>query len=344
MLACIRVQQIDKKITSSRQSVADIADPLELYLVSCIYIYIYNIYIYIYKHPSLKWIYPSARIVFFLFSIYMYMYVRLNAQSLITSSWLYTGFFFSPADQVAPELSRMSIPRPVDALDGAVDLLENDPRANSHVYLQSIDALSRIIKAVFRWVRSEKRVPLPPFVSHSSPPHARTHSGDPFSLVAFGLEFIGRRTITHWFTDHLPRVGGTAPGAPTFTHRWKRFPGSGFLFYSKPRAELRLQNRGGVSPAHYSEVVEQIRHRRRFPMPRLPQVQNVLGRTGLSREVIDVPVKHERKHRAAWLPRKMVYERLHRRRDRPRLGKVCINGEYETAVNNMKLCRYHEIF
>lgn len=37
-------------------------------------------------------------------------------------------------------------------------------------------------------------------------------------------------------------------------------------------------------------MVQQIRHRRRFPVPRLPQIENMLGRAGLSREVIDVPV------------------------------------------------------
>lgn len=63
-----------------------------------------------------------------------------------------------------------------------------------------------------------------------------------------------------------------------------------FSVCSEPRAELRLQNRGCVGPAHYSEVVQQIRHRRRLPVPRFPQIQNVLGRAGLGREVIDVPV------------------------------------------------------
>jgi len=76
----------------------------------------------------------------------------------------------------------------------------------------------------------------------------------------------------------------------TFTHRWKRFPRSGSPFCSEPRAELRLEDRGGVGPAHHSQVVQQIRYRRRFPVPRLPQVQNVLGWAGFGREIIDVPV------------------------------------------------------
>lgn len=59
VLACVRVNK-SIIIASSRRGVADIADPLELYLVSCIYISIYNIYLY--RNIHLKWIYSSARV------------------------------------------------------------------------------------------------------------------------------------------------------------------------------------------------------------------------------------------------------------------------------------------
>lgn len=82
--------------------------------------------------------------------------------------------------------------------------------------------------------------------------HARTDSGDPFHS-SIDLEFIGRRSITHWFTDHFSRVG--VQRGLDFHSPLKTLFKIRFSVYSKPWTELRLQNRGGVGPAHYSEVV-----------------------------------------------------------------------------------------
>lgn len=124
--------------------------------------------------------------------------------------------------------------------------------------------------------------------------HSFTHSLTPpivprYSLI--DLEFTGRRSITHWIH---PPVARRSPGGRTTVARLSLTVGNvfeiRFTVCSEPRAELRLEDRGRVGPAHNSEVVQQIRHRRRLPVPRFPQIQDVLGRASLGREVIDVPV------------------------------------------------------
>lgn len=156
--------------------------------------------------------------------------------------------------------------------------------------------LSRTIKAVFRWVRSENRVLLPP-------------SSLAYSLLgnpAHGIPLIDFEFIAVWSPiNALVARRGWAYNGLDFHSPLETLLEIRFSVYSEPRAELRLQNCGGVGSAHYSKMVQQIRHRRRFPVPRLPQIENMLGRTGLGREVIDVPVTRT-KTPAAWLPRKVV--------------------------------------
>lgn len=164
--------------------------------------------------------------------------------------------------------------------------------------------MSRTIKAVFRWVRSENSSSPASFFSLL--PLARTPT---IRLTIFTDRFRVHRSpfdhppIAVPYTDRPSRVGiqrsrlSLTAGETLLEIR--------FSVYSEPRAELRLQNRGGVGSAHYSKMVQQICHRRRFPVPRLPQIEDMLGRAGLSREIIDVPVTRT-KTPAAWLPRKVV--------------------------------------
>jgi hypothetical protein len=51
-----------------------------------------------------------------------------------------------------------------------------------------------------------------------------------------------------------------------------------------------FQNGGRVLAAHDSEDVQQVRNGAGFAMTGFPQIQNVIRRTGLGGEVIDVPV------------------------------------------------------
>lgn len=107
----------------------------------------------------------------------MYMYIRLNAQSLITSSRLYTISLDEPRSWA----SRISISRVVvlHAPVGSPSEGGSSGFPLIHVYLQSTGArLSRTIKAVFRWVRSENRVgsPLFPLVCRPSSFHSRARA------------------------------------------------------------------------------------------------------------------------------------------------------------------------
>lgn len=53
---------------------------------------------------------------------------------------------------------------------------------------------------------------------------------------------------------------------------------------------MALQDVGGVGPSHHPEDVQEIREGGGLPVPRLPQVQDVLRRAGLAGEVVQVPV------------------------------------------------------
>lgn len=57
----------------------------------------------------------------------------------------------------------------------------------------------------------------------------------------------------------------------------------------EPSAKLSFENRCSIGSSHDPEMIEQVRDRAGFPMSRLPQVQNVLRRACLRREVIDIP-------------------------------------------------------
>lgn len=192
----------------------------------------------------------------------------------------------------------MSIPRHV-ILNTAVDLLEDDPSklfTNSHVYLQSY---RRVCRAQLRqcFDESVRGTPSSPasFVSLFLS-YALTHALTP--AIRFTRRSVSSLSVAvRLHTDSLITSRGWAYNGLNFHSPLKTLFRIRFSVCSEPRAELRLQNRGGIGPAHYSKVVQQIRHRRRFSVPRFPQIQNVLGRAGLSREVIDVPVTHERRHR-----------------------------------------------
>ena len=53
--------------------------------------------------------------------------------------------------------------------------------------------------------------------------------------------------------------------------------------------EFLLDERGGVHASHDPERVHEIRDGRVLAVPRLPQIQDVLRRTHLRREIVDVP-------------------------------------------------------
>lgn len=80
--------------------------------------------------------------------------------------------------------------------------------------------------------------------------------------------------------------------------RWRRRrrrPGTSVarcrsLGRSQPRAEFAFQQGGGVSAAHQPQHVQQVRDGRGLPVPGLPQVQYLVGGTGLDREIVYVPV------------------------------------------------------
>ena len=181
--------------------------------------------------------------------------------------------------------------------------------------------LSRIIKAVFRWVRLENRVLLPPSSHSFFLSLAHTHSLQRRSVSLADRSRVYQSPfdciLIHW---SLLTGECTSVRSLDFHSPLKMLFKIRFSVYSKPWAELRLQNCGSVSPAHYSKMVQQIRHRRRFSMPRLPQIQNMLGRAGLSCEVIDVPIIRT-KTPAVLLPRKVVVILLIWQ-NRARLGKI----------------------
>ena len=57
-------------------------------------------------------------------------------------------------------------------------------------------------------------------------------------------------------------------------------------------AEVGLNERGGVHASHHTQRVHEIRDGRVVAMSRLPQVQDVLRRTQLRREIVYVPASH----------------------------------------------------
>lgn len=190
--------------------------------------------------------------------------------------------------------------------------------------------LSRTIKAMFRWVRFRGTPSSPASFVSLFLSYALTHALTP--AIRFTRRSVSSLSVAvRLHTDSLITSRGWAYNGLNFHSPLKTLFRIRFSVCSEPRAELRLQNRGGVGPAHYSKVVQQIRHRRRFSVPRFPQIQNVLGRAGLSREVIDVPVTHERRHRLRDYRGKW-YRRLYYRRNRARLGKVYVNEMSDTRI------------
>lgn len=70
---------------------------------------------------------------------------------------------------------------------------------------------------------------------------------------------------------------------------------SAFCFYITRRSSHpgtaggAFEDGGRVLAAHDAQNVQEVRHRARFAMPRLPKVENVLRRARLRREIVDVP-------------------------------------------------------
>lgn len=58
---------------------------------------------------------------------------------------------------------------------------------------------------------------------------------------------------------------------------------------SEPRAQLGLEDRGGIGSAHYSKMIQEIGHSCWLVVFRFPEIQDVLRGTGLGCKVIDVP-------------------------------------------------------
>lgn len=73
-----------------------------------------------------------------IFSVCMYMYVRLNAQSLITSSQLYTVFFY--ADYTALEFTDKHFSVLNSMSVGSSLKREFSDLPLTHIYIQSTDA------------------------------------------------------------------------------------------------------------------------------------------------------------------------------------------------------------
>lgn len=63
---------------------------------------------------------------------------------------------------------------------------------------------------------------------------------------------------------------------------------------SKPRAQLGLEDRGGIGSAHYSKMIQEIGHSCWLVMFRFPEIQDVLRGTGLGCKIIDVPANWKR--------------------------------------------------
>lgn len=58
---------------------------------------------------------------------------------------------------------------------------------------------------------------------------------------------------------------------------------------SEPRAQLGLEDRGGIGSSHYSKMIQEIGHSCWLVVFRFPEIQDVLRGTRLGCKIIDVP-------------------------------------------------------